>query len=168
MTRCRDRSRTTRAAPTARSSRRVPVPSAGWRGSALPGQGAGKALKRGLWPAPRKQPSPGCSAPRGRQLGDVALGGAEAGRTAACLTTNSESAAFHLDRLHHRAEEFDPDTNDRFLAVAHVAKCASRRRTQHSFRLVNVSRWPSGARPRQAPADPSGLMVARAPCSRLR
>ena len=24
---------------------------------------------------------------------------------------------------------FDPDTNDRFLAVAHVAKCASRRRT---------------------------------------
>ncbi|WP_318246364.1 amidase family protein [Salipiger thiooxidans] len=110
--------RTTTAAPTARSSRRVPVPSAGWRGAPL------------------------C---RGRGLA-ARSGGAEAGRAAACLITNSESAAFHLERLHHRAEEFDPDTNDRFLAVAHVAKCASRRRTQHSFRLVNVSRWQSGAR----------------------
>jgi Asp-tRNA(Asn)/Glu-tRNA(Gln) amidotransferase A subunit family amidase len=43
---------------------------------------------------------------------------AEAARAAAYLITNSESAAFHLDRLRHRAGDFDPDTRDRFLAGA--------------------------------------------------
>jgi Asp-tRNA(Asn)/Glu-tRNA(Gln) amidotransferase A subunit family amidase len=46
------------------------------------------------------------------------LDAAEAGRAAAYLITNSESAAFHLDRLRYRAGEFDPDTRDRFLAGA--------------------------------------------------
>ncbi|WP_417724388.1 AtzE family amidohydrolase [Salipiger sp.] len=48
----------------------------------------------------------------------VDLDAAEAGRAAAYLVTNSESAAFHLDRLRARAAEFDPDTRDRFLAGA--------------------------------------------------
>ncbi|HEY0275498.1 MAG TPA: AtzE family amidohydrolase [Paenirhodobacter sp.] len=43
---------------------------------------------------------------------------AEAARAAAYLITNSESAAFHLDRLRQRAADFDPDTRDRFLAGA--------------------------------------------------
>ena len=39
-------------------------------------------------------------------------------RAAAYLITNSESAAFHLDRLRLQAGDFDPDTRDRFLAGA--------------------------------------------------
>ncbi len=48
----------------------------------------------------------------------VALDQAEAGRAAAYLITNAESAAFHRDRLRRRARDFDPDTRDRFLAGA--------------------------------------------------
>jgi aspartyl-tRNA(Asn)/glutamyl-tRNA(Gln) amidotransferase subunit A len=48
----------------------------------------------------------------------VTLDEAEAGRAAAYIITNSESAAFHLDRLRARAGDFDPDTRDRFLAGA--------------------------------------------------
>ncbi len=48
----------------------------------------------------------------------VTLDGVEAGRAAAYVITNSESAAFHLDRLRTRAADFDPDTRDRFLAGA--------------------------------------------------
>ncbi|WP_299134051.1 AtzE family amidohydrolase [uncultured Amaricoccus sp.] len=48
----------------------------------------------------------------------VSLDGVEAGRAAAYIITNSESAAFHLDRLRTRATDFDPDTRDRFLAGA--------------------------------------------------
>lgn len=57
-------------------------------------------------------------------LGDVAkitpcqLDAAAAGRAAAYLITNSESAAFHLGRLCQHADAFDPDTRDRFLAGA--------------------------------------------------
>lgn len=57
-------------------------------------------------------------------LGQVArvtalrLDAAETGRAAAYLITNAESAAFHLDRLRRRADDFDPDTRDRFLAGA--------------------------------------------------
>lgn len=40
------------------------------------------------------------------------------GRAAAFLITNAESASFHLDRLRTRADDFDPDTRDRFLAGA--------------------------------------------------
>ena len=47
---------------------------------------------------------------------DVALDGAAEGRAAAYLITNSEGAAFHLGRLRARADDFDPDTRDRFLA----------------------------------------------------
>lgn len=44
--------------------------------------------------------------------------GAAIGRAAAYLITNAESSAFHLDRLRTRADDFDPDTRDRFLAGA--------------------------------------------------
>ncbi len=54
------------------------------------------------------------------QVRAVDLDGAEAGRAAAYLITNSEGAAFHLGRLRARAEDFDPDTRDRFLAGALV------------------------------------------------
>lgn len=52
------------------------------------------------------------------QILPARLDAAEAVRAAAYLITNSESAAFHLERLRHRAAEFDPDTRDRFLAGA--------------------------------------------------
>ncbi len=48
----------------------------------------------------------------------VDLDGAAILRAAAFLITNAESAAFHLDRLRARADDFDPDTRDRFLAGA--------------------------------------------------
>lgn len=50
--------------------------------------------------------------------GSVALEGAGLARAAAFLITNAESAAFHLGRLRARADDFDPDTRDRFLAGA--------------------------------------------------
>ncbi|MCZ8042109.1 MAG: AtzE family amidohydrolase [Beijerinckiaceae bacterium] len=48
----------------------------------------------------------------------VALEGAAIARASAFLITNSESATFHLDRLRERADDFDPETRDRFLAGA--------------------------------------------------
>ena len=54
----------------------------------------------------------------GTTLSRPDLDAAEAGRAAAYLITNAESAAFHLERLRARAAEFDPDTRDRFLAGA--------------------------------------------------
>ncbi len=57
-------------------------------------------------------------AEQGARLLPITLDEAEAGRAAAYLITNSESAAFHLDRLRTRAGDFDPDTRDRFLAGA--------------------------------------------------
>lgn len=39
-------------------------------------------------------------------------------RAAAYLVTNAESSAFHLERLRTRADDFDPETRDRFLAGA--------------------------------------------------
>ncbi|MDB5594942.1 MAG: amidohydrolase, AtzE family protein [Hyphomicrobiales bacterium] len=48
----------------------------------------------------------------------LAMAGAAAGRAAAFLITNAESSTFHLDRLRERADDFDPDTRDRFLAGA--------------------------------------------------
>lgn len=51
-------------------------------------------------------------------LGTLRLDEAEAGRAAAYLLTNAESAEFHLGRLRARAADFDPDTRDRFLAGA--------------------------------------------------
>lgn len=52
------------------------------------------------------------------EVGTVRLDEAEAGRAAAYLITNAESAEFHLGRLRSRAGDFDPDTRDRFLAGA--------------------------------------------------
>lgn len=46
------------------------------------------------------------------------LEGAGIARAAAFLITNSESATFHLERLRQRADDFDPETRDRFLAGA--------------------------------------------------
>jgi len=48
----------------------------------------------------------------------IELAGAGLARAAAFLITNGESAAFHLERLRARADDFDPDTRDRFLAGA--------------------------------------------------
>jgi AtzE family amidohydrolase len=48
----------------------------------------------------------------------VEVPGAEAGRAAAFIITNAESAALHLNRLRQRPDDFDPDTRDRFLAGA--------------------------------------------------
>jgi len=58
---------------------------------------------------------------------------AEAGRAAAYLVTNAESADFHLRRLRARAADFDPDTRDRFLAGALLpaAWVARARRVRH-------------------------------------
>jgi AtzE family amidohydrolase len=58
------------------------------------------------------------SALAGDRVERIDLDGAEAGRAAAYLITNAESAAFHLGRLRTRAVDFDPDTRDRFLAGA--------------------------------------------------
>ncbi|MDB5648889.1 MAG: amidase, partial [Hyphomicrobiales bacterium] len=46
------------------------------------------------------------------------MDGAAEGRAAAFLITNAESSTFHLDRLRRQADDFDPDTCDRFLAGA--------------------------------------------------
>lgn len=48
----------------------------------------------------------------------VEIAGAAIGRAAAFLITNAESSAFHLPRLRERADDFDPETRDRFLAGA--------------------------------------------------
>lgn len=48
----------------------------------------------------------------------IELAGAGIARAAAFLITNGESAAFHLERLRARADDFDPETRDRFLAGA--------------------------------------------------
>lgn len=48
----------------------------------------------------------------------VDIAGADIARAAAFLITNGESSAFHLERLRHRADNFDPETRDRFLAGA--------------------------------------------------
>ncbi len=48
----------------------------------------------------------------------VEIPAAAQARAAAFLITNAESASLHLDRLREQAEDFDPDTRDRFLAGA--------------------------------------------------
>lgn len=48
----------------------------------------------------------------------VELPWVEAGRAAAFLLTNSESAALHLDNLRSRPQDFEPLSRDRFLAGA--------------------------------------------------
>ncbi len=48
----------------------------------------------------------------------VEIPGAEAGRAAAFIVTNAESAALHLPNLRTRPGDFDPDTRCRFLAGA--------------------------------------------------
>ncbi len=48
----------------------------------------------------------------------IDVAGAGIARAAAFLITNGESSAFHLQRLQQRADDFDPETRDRFLAGA--------------------------------------------------
>ena len=48
----------------------------------------------------------------------VTAEGVEAGRAAAFIITNAESARLHLDNLRTRPDDFDSDTRDRFLAGA--------------------------------------------------
>ncbi|WP_425405512.1 AtzE family amidohydrolase [Hwanghaeella sp.] len=50
--------------------------------------------------------------------GTVEVEGVEAGRAAAFIITNCESARLHLPNLKTRPDDFDPDTRDRFLAGA--------------------------------------------------
>ncbi len=78
----------------------------------------------------------------------VELAGAEIARAAAFLITNSESATFHLGRLRSRANDFDPETRDRFLAgtmlpAAWVMQAQAARRWFHDavmalFRNVDL------------------------------
>ncbi len=49
---------------------------------------------------------------------DLDIKGAAIARAAAFLITNAESSSFHLPRLRERADDFDPETRDRFLAGA--------------------------------------------------
>ena len=48
----------------------------------------------------------------------IDLTGALEGRSAAYIITNVESSRLHLSRLKSEAEDFDPDTRDRFIAGA--------------------------------------------------
>ncbi|PJK30217.1 AtzE family amidohydrolase [Minwuia thermotolerans] len=64
----------------------------------------------------------------------VDVPGAEAGRAAAFIITNAESAALHLNRLRQRPDDFDPDTRDRFLAGAMLP-------TGWLVRAQQVRRW---------------------------
>jgi AtzE family amidohydrolase len=63
-------------------------------------------------------------------------------RASAFLITNAESSAFHLDRLRRQAEDFDPDTRDRFLAGAllpaswYIAAQRFRRQFEDAMREV--------------------------------
>ena len=45
---------------------------------------------------------------------------AQTARSAAYVITTTEGAALHLDRLRHRADDFDPDVRDRLIAGALV------------------------------------------------
>ncbi len=63
-------------------------------------------------------------------------------RASAFLITNAESSAFHLDRLRRQAEDFDPETRDRFLAGAllpaswYIAAQRFRRQFEEAMRKV--------------------------------
>lgn len=79
---------------------------------------------------------------------EVEITGAEAGRAAAFVITNVESARLHLANLRARPGDFDPDTRDRFLAgallpAAWYARAQQARRWYHDavmrlFREVDV------------------------------
>lgn len=63
-------------------------------------------------------------------------------RASAFLITNAESSAFYLDRLRRQAEDFDPETRDRFLAGAllpaswYIAAQRFRRQFEEAMRKV--------------------------------
>lgn len=65
---------------------------------------------------------------------DMVLDGAPAGRAAAYLITNAESADLHLKDLREAPGEFDPDTRDRFFAGALLPG-------QWVLRAQRVRRW---------------------------
>ena len=52
----------------------------------------------------------------GVAVDDCELDLAEAGRSAAFLITNIEGASLHYEKILQRADDFDPDTRDRFIA----------------------------------------------------
>ena len=113
-----------------------------------------EAQRSGIAWSPRRSP-------RTAEIVPVRLDAAEAGRAAAYLITNAESAAFHLDRLRRRAAEFDPDTRDRFLAGALLpAAWASRAQRvrrwwlEQALAAFRVADRPDRARdPGSRPAD---------------
>ncbi|MET0744556.1 MAG: AtzE family amidohydrolase [Microvirga sp.] len=74
----------------------------------------------------------------------LAVDGAAEARAAAFLITNAESAAFHLGRLRARADDFDPETRDRFLAGALLpaAWLTQAQRVRHWFhgRMMEIFR----------------------------
>ncbi|MBL6814912.1 MAG: AtzE family amidohydrolase [Pseudomonadales bacterium] len=52
----------------------------------------------------------------GVAVADCELNLAQAGRSAAFLITNIEGASLHYEKILQRADDFDPDTRDRFIA----------------------------------------------------
>lgn len=92
----------------------------------------------------------------GTSVRSVCLDDAAAGRAAAYLITNAESAAFHLPRLRTRAGDFDPDTRARFLAGAMLPAAWVTRAQQ-------VRRWWL-ERALAAFADVDLLLVPATPC----
>lgn len=74
--------------------------------------------------------------------GEESMPGAAAGRAAAVLISSGEGAALHRQRLLARAEDYDPDTRDRFLAGAllpaewYLQAQNARRRWQLEMRAV--------------------------------
>ena len=105
----------------------------------------------------------------GRRSSPLELDAAEAGRAAAYLITNAESAAFHLDRLRARAADFDPDTRDRFLAGALLPAAWAEPRPARAAlvaragaRRVPLGRPPARAGDARVAAPPLGAKTLRA------
>ena len=122
--RATSRSPTTRCRATIRTIRPAPAPGRADAAEA-------RARRRGLARRRRRRLFRDRREPEARGCGRRGRGGARraaelvdgrrrrgGGRAAAFLITNAESAAFHLERLRSRADDFDPETRDRFLAGA--------------------------------------------------
>lgn len=73
---------------------------------------------------------------------EIQIPNALTARAAAFLITNTEGSAFHLARLRQQAEDFDPDTRDRFLAGAllpsswYISAQRFRRKYEEEMRAV--------------------------------
>ena len=143
-TRCRGR---TPAIPAARGARRSRRRRGSGRRDATARRrcsAAGSTRTPARRRGPRSPGSPTRWRPTPRS-DTLRLDEAEAGRAAAYLITNAESADFHLRRLRARAADFDPDTRDRFLAGALLpaAWVARARRVRHWWLGTGARRLPA-------------------------